>query len=170
MEDWLLFLGAGASVASPTRRPLFLALAAGVLRALGWRPGELEGQKAWIHSRYPPFSDPDLSAEVLFGALRRFGVPFTDQLAGVFADADPNAVHQVAASALAAGGCVWTTNVDTAIEAACHERGLEPPLAGRAADRAPELLRPLKQAAPGTLVKLHGSAAVPETMAFTDRD
>lgn len=170
MEDWLLFLGAGASVASPTRRPLFLALAAGVLRALGWRPGELEGQKAWIHSRYPPFSDPDLSAEVLFGALRRFGVQFTDQLAGVFADADPNAVHQVAASALAAGGCVWTTNVDTAIEAACHERGLQPPLAGRAADRAPELLRPLKQAAPGTLVKLHGSAAVPETMAFTDRE
>lgn len=35
MEKWLLFLGAGASVARPTRLPLFYPLADGVLRAMG---------------------------------------------------------------------------------------------------------------------------------------
>jgi hypothetical protein len=41
-------------------------------------------------------------------------------------------------------------------------------VAARAADRAANLLVPLIDAAPGTLVKLHGTAAIPGTMAFTD--
>lgn len=88
MDDWLLFLGAGASVAAPTSLPLFLQLAAGILRGMGWRPGEFEDEPVWIHSRYPPFAQPDLSAEVLFGALRHFGVRFTDQLAELFQDVE----------------------------------------------------------------------------------
>jgi hypothetical protein len=36
MDDWLLFLGAGASVGPPARLPAFPALAAGVLRGIGW--------------------------------------------------------------------------------------------------------------------------------------
>lgn len=170
MDDWLLFLGAGASVAAPTRLPLFLQLAAGILQGMGWRPGELEGEPVWIHPRYPPFAQPDLSAEVLFGALRRFGVRFTDQLAELFQDVEPNAVHQVAASVLATGGCVWTTNVDVAVEAACERQGVALRMAGRAADRAPELMQPLRSATAGTYVKLHGTAAAPATMAFTDRE
>jgi hypothetical protein len=170
MDDWLLFLGAGASVAAPTRLPLFLQLAAGILQGMGWQPGELEGEPVWIHSRYPPFSQPDLSAEVLFGALRRFGVRFTGQLAELFQDVDPNVVHHVAASVLATGGCVWTTNVDVAVEAACERQGVALGLAGRAADRAPELMQPLRSATAGTYVKLHGTAAAPATMAFTDRE
>jgi hypothetical protein len=36
MEDWLLFLGAGASVAAPACLPDFALLSEGVLGALGW--------------------------------------------------------------------------------------------------------------------------------------
>ena len=137
---------------------------------MGWERAAIDGQRIWIHARYPRISDPELSAEVLFGALRRFGVSFTEQLADVFDEATPGALHEVAASVLQAGGCVWTTNVDVAIEAACDQAGFAPPMSGRAADRAPDLMRPLVDAAPGTLIKLHGTAARPETMAFTDRE
>lgn len=168
--DWLMFLGAGASVAPPTCLPLFRPLAAGVLEAMGWQEAFIREKRAWIHSRYPSFGDPDVSAEVLFGALQRFGVSFAEQLTAVFTGASPGAVHQVAASVLQAGGCVWTTNVDMAVEAACEHAGFSPVLVGRASDRAPDLLRPLDEAGPGTLVKVHGTVQQPDTMAFTDRE
>ncbi|HEX8104884.1 MAG TPA: SIR2 family protein [Solirubrobacteraceae bacterium] len=170
MDDWLLFLGAGASVAPPTSLPLFPDLAAGVLGAMGWRATRTDAERVWIHDRYPAFKDPDLSAEVLFGALQRFGIQFAEELARLFRCSPPGAAHQVAAQVLRAGGCVWTTNVDLGVEHACAQLGIDPPLAGRASDRAPELLVPLRVAAPGTFVKLHGSAAVPISMAFTDRE
>jgi len=169
LRDWLLFLGAGASVARPTRLPLFYELSAGVLQGIGWtKPAATSATTVWTHSPYPPFADPDLSAEVLFGALRRFGAEFTAELADLFRDRPANAVHHLAAAVLAAEGCVWTTNVDVAVELACAERAITPPIATRAADRALHRLNPLRDATPGTLVKLHGTAAIPTTMAFTD--
>jgi hypothetical protein len=36
MDDWLLFLGAGASVAAPSSLPDFAKLSEGVLGGLGW--------------------------------------------------------------------------------------------------------------------------------------
>ncbi|HWC49888.1 MAG TPA: SIR2 family protein [Solirubrobacterales bacterium] len=76
----------------------------------------------------------------------------------------------MAAEVLARGGTVWTTNIDSAVEMACLGRGTEVKVAGRAADRAPRRLQPLRDAGPGCLVKFHGTSEALETLAFTDRE
>lgn len=168
ITDWLLFLGAGASVAPPTRMPLFKALATGVLRSTGWSPATQDGREIWIHPVFPPLGDLDVSAEVLFGGLRRFGFEFAEELARLFQSPAPNAVHVVASQVLAAGGCVWTTNVDEAIEEAHAASGRAPKVFGGGAERSGGVLQPIGAAGPGTLLKLHGTARAPASMALTD--
>lgn len=167
-----MFLGAGASVAGPTRLPVFDALAAAALRGLGWTPHEPHDGKGrlWTHPSYPPFRTPSLAPEVLFGTLRQFGIEFADQVATALTAGAPNAVHSVAAEVLAHGGAVWTTNIDGAVELASLKRGIEVKVAGRAADRAPRRLQPLRAAGPGWLVKFHGTGEALKTLAFTDRE
>ena len=111
-DTWLLVLGAGASMGPPAELPAFVPVRDAILRALGWfrvpggyeRPAPLGGQM------WPPLTshrllDRDAPAEVVFGALARFGVPFAQQLADVLSSADRyNAVHLVAARVLATGG------------------------------------------------------------------
>jgi hypothetical protein len=166
---WLLFLGAGASMAPPSQLPNFTELFAGVLRSIGWRP--LDGR--WCRPGYPSFAEPDIPAEVLFGTLRRFGVAFADAVAAALSDSEANAVHDVAARVLAHGGAVWTTNIDLGVEAACRE---PPRRAGRgvpcgSGQRAGTgVLAPLSSAGAGTLVKFHGTAEDPRTLAFTDAE
>jgi hypothetical protein len=166
---WLLFLGAGASMAPPSQLPNFTELFAGVLRSIGWQP--LDGR--WCRPDYPSFAEPDIPAEALFGTLRRFGVAFADTVAAALRDPEANAVHDIAARVLAHGGAVWTTNIDLGIEAACRE---PPRRAGRgvpcgSGQRAGTgVLAPLSCAGPGTLVKFHGTAEDPRTLAFTDAE
>lgn len=178
MDDWLLFLGAGASVAAPAGLPDFAKLSEGVLGGLGWAwhsspgpDGSTTGE--WQQAPYPPFSRVNLAAEVLFGTLHSFGAPFAGQVARVLGDAghQPNAAHYVAAEVLARGGLVWTPNVDLCIERAFAGRaGTSPHRAGRAGGRDGVPLDPLTMAGPGTLVKFHGTAEAPQTLAFTDRE
>ena len=171
MDDWLLFLGAGASVGAPSCLPAFPALSAGVLQGMGWQRVEAgDGATRWVHPQYPSFAAPAMAPEVLFGTLQSFQVEFAREVAEVLSGARPNAVHRVAAAVLQQDGCVWTPNVDQAVEAACADLGFTPPVAGRAAARATHLLQPLRSAGPGTLVKFHGSVAAPDTLAFTDRE
>jgi hypothetical protein len=169
-EDWVLFLGAGASVAGPTRLPTFDVLAAAVLRGLGWdEPGDGRDGR-WTHPSYPSFRPPSLAPEVLFGTLRIFDIEFADKVAAALTADEPNAVHCVAAEVLARGGTVWTTNIDSAVELACLRQEVTVKVAGRAADRAPRRLRPLAASGPGWLVKFHGTGEALETLAFTDRE
>lgn len=166
---WLLFLGAGASMAPPSRLPNFSELFAGILRSIGWQP--VDGR--WCRSGYPSFAEPEIPAEVLFGTLRRFGVAFADQVAAALGRSEANAVHDVAARVLACGGTVWTTNVDLGVEAASGE---PPRRAGRAVPSrsarriGPSVLPPLSSARPASLVKFHGTAEDPRTLAFTDAE
>jgi len=166
---WLLILGAGASMAPPSRLPSFAELFAGVLESIGWRP--LDGR--WCRPGYPSFAEPDIPAEVLFGTLRRFGVDFAGEVAAALRSIEPNAVHDVAARVLAHGGAVWTTNIDLGVEAASCE---QPRRAGRAVPArgghgaGAGVLPPLSSAGPGTLVKFHGTAEDPGTLAFTDAE
>jgi hypothetical protein len=179
MSGWVLFLGAGASVSAPTRLPAFPALAQGVLGGVGWQ----YRNGAWRKERFPAFGDPGraVSPEVLFGTLQGYGVDYAQAIAGVLRTDQPNAAHRVAAAVLESAGMVWTTNVDLAVEGACAGRGMGcPPRYGRQAQAPgsrrestekglPGLL-PLSQAAPGGLVKFHGTADYPETLAFADRE
>jgi hypothetical protein len=165
---WLLFLGAGASMAPPSRLPNFSELFAGILKGIGWRP--VDGR--WCRPGYPSFAEPEIPAEVLFGTLRRFGVAFADEVAAALGSATANAVHDVAARVLQCGGSVWTTNVDLGVEAACGEM---PQRAGRVVSsrrtrRVPGLFAPLSSAKPASLVKFHGTAEDPHTLAFTDAE
>lgn len=178
MDDWLLFLGAGASVAAPACLPDFALLSEGVLGALGWtwRPWPDPHHPelgTWEHKIYPSLQPTSLAAEVLFGTLHSFGVRFTGEVARVLGDAghEPNAAHHVAGRVLARGGLVWTPNVDLCVERAFADRsdaGL--PRAGRAGGRDGVPLLPLTMAGPGSLVKLHGTVEAPQTLAFTDRE
>ncbi len=171
--DWLMFLGAGASVPAPAMLPAFEALARGVLGAIGWeRVWDKNGTGWWRHASYPEFESDAVAAEVLFGTLHMFGVPFAGQVARVLSDParTPNVVHHVAAVVLANGGMVWTTNVDLMVERASAALYPAPARAGRAADKSGGLLAALREAGPGTLVKFHGTAEAPATLAFTDRE
>lgn len=171
-EDWLLFLGAGASVARPTRLPTFDVIAAAVLRGIGWKPYELEGDagRLWTHPFYPSFPSPGIAPEVLFGTLRLFDIEFVQEVADTLTANAPNAVHCIAAEVLRRGGTVWTTNIDNAVELGCAEQGIETRRAGRAAHRSAGLLEPLDAAGEGWLVKFHGSCERRATLAFTDRE
>jgi len=166
---WLLFLGAGASMAPPSRLPNFSELFAGVLRSIGWRP--VDGR--WCRPGYPSFAEPEIPAEVLFGTLRRFGVAFAGEVAAALSGVEANAVHDIAARVLACGGAVWTTNIDLGVEVACRE---PPRRAGRAVPSrsrqrdGTSVLLPLGSAGPATLVKFHGTAENPSTLAFTDAE
>ncbi len=170
VNDWLLFLGAGASVPPPSRIPAFQALSAGVLSAVGWTRTDSQSGWIWTHRLYPPFPSPAVAPEVLFGSLHSSGIAFASQIAKLLEGASPNAAHWVATAVLKAGGSVWTTNVDRGIEDACSAAGLEPTRVGRASQRAPALLQPLLTAKAGDLVKFHGTLEAPETLAFTDRE
>jgi hypothetical protein len=158
-----MFLGAGASAVSPTRLPTFPTLTNGVLQAIGWTP--TDDGSAWTHHGYGRFDTAGVAAEVLFGTLSRFHVNFADEVVRVLRGGDPNAVHATCATLLSSGGSVWTTNIDGYVDAAC---GTMPHRAGRAV--SPGLLDPLRAAVPGTLVKFHGTAEAPHTLAFTDRE
>ncbi len=176
MDDWLLFLGAGASVAAPACLPDFALLSEGVLGALGWTwQPSLDPQHpemgTWEHKVYPSFQPTSFATEVLFGTLHSFGLRFAGEVARVLGDGghEPNAAHHVAAGVLACGGLVWTPNVDLCVERAFADRtGANPPRAGRAGGREGMPLLPLTMAGPGTLVKFHGTVEVPQTLAFTD--
>jgi SIR2-like protein len=166
---WLLFLGAGASMAPPSQLPNFSELFAGVLRSIGWQP--IDGR--WCRPGYPSFAEPEIPAEVLFGTLRRFGVAFADAVAAALSGSEANAVHDIAARVLAQRGAVWTTNIDLGVEAACREppRRAGPGVpSARGQSAGTGALAPLSSAGAGTLVKFHGTAEDPRTLAFTDAE
>lgn len=119
--SWLMILGAGAPRPAPTRDA--------ILRELGWR----KSGDAYVHPEavggrmLPVLRSAQLTAraappKVVFGTLHRFGIPFAPQVEGALRGwrPRPNAVHGVAAAALARGWPVWTPNVDLQIERA-HE-------------------------------------------------
>jgi hypothetical protein len=143
VKDWLLFLGAGASRPAPSLKPPFAPLSAAILAEIGWTEitrtqAEIDAgvPRRWRYSRapyYPDIADLDGAPEVLFGTLAAFGVRFADEVCRVLSNADPNAVHEVAARVLDTGGCVWTPNIDDAVEAAAHAINLDPHRTGRAA-------------------------------------
>jgi hypothetical protein len=125
-EDWLLFLGAGASAVCPTHLPTFDALSTSILVGLGWEPIPTKSEKwrightKWRRRQRPDFpqitTNPEMPPEVVFGTLHRFGVPFAGSVEDIMLTRPPNAVHDVAAQILASGAPVWTPNVDIAIE------------------------------------------------------
>jgi SIR2-like domain len=111
-----------------------------------------------------------MAPEVLFGTLTMFGVRFAAEVCDVLGDAQPNAVHAVAAQILRRRGCVWTPNIDNAVERACASAGFEPHRAGRRPLRDRQNnLAPLADARAGTYVKFHGTVEAANTLAFTDR-
>jgi hypothetical protein len=135
-EDWLLFLGAGASAVCPTHLPTFDVLSNSILAGLGWAripsgAATSDGRTRWWRPLRPDFpqitTDSLMPPEVVFGTLHRFGVPFAASVEALMLDRPPNAVHDVAARVLAAGAPVWTPNVDTAVELSYQRRRREDP-------------------------------------------
>lgn len=110
--------------------------------------------------------------EVVFGTLHRFGVPFAPLVEELLTSPRPpsNAVHAVSAAALAAGGSVWTPNIDMAVEDAFAASESSRVGVDRLVAGDPRVARDggLGQGAPPAYVKFHGSADMPGTLAFTD--
>jgi hypothetical protein len=175
LTNWLLILGAGASVPPPTDLPTFADLSSAVLRGLNWKlvttPGEDHQpgkERWWEHKWYGRFAQPAMSPEVLFGALTTYRVDYAERIASQLSDRTPNALHDVAAQVLRSKGLVWTTNFDRGVEDAYGDGDLL--RLSRAAEKYPEVLRPLEAIAPGSLAKLHGTVDAVETLAFADEE
>src|SRR2546430_6481665 len=101
-EVRVLFFGAGASRAAPALRPLFKDIRAAIALRLGVPPDLL--------ARTAP--------EALLSRLQDAGVPSDEILGVALAGGQPNALHRIATDVLAAGGSVWTTNIEDLIERA----------------------------------------------------
>jgi hypothetical protein len=175
LANWLLVLGAGASVPPPTELPTFADLSSAVLRGLGWTQvtrsvgrQEAGGERWWEHKAYGRFAQPAMSPEVLFGALTTYRVDYAKRIADRLTGRPPNAVHAVAAQVLHAKGLVWTTNFDRGVEDAYGDLDLS--RLSRAADQYPDVLHPLEAAVPGSLAKLHGTVDAVTTLAFADEE
>lgn len=179
LDEWLLFLGAGASRPTPTNLPPFVPLSEAILNAIGWETRPNSGQETdhatverWrftCEPYYPDIAHFDMAPEVLFGTLRSFGVSFATEVCRVLGNAEPNAVHEVAAHVLQQGGCVWTPNIDDAVENACLKVDFHPHRSGRSLRDSTSPLDPLATTKAGTYVKFHGTVEAPDTLAFTDR-
>lgn len=175
--DLLLFLGAGASMPPPTLAPAFEPLTRLVLENLAWRRPDRDAPSRWSHDGFPEINPPwesGLPPEVVFRVLDGLRLDFATPVERLMASVVPNAAHHVAARLLAAGGCVWTPNIDTAIERAWSmlpgipdlHRSLGPLIDVPGEGYAE---RDFSSVVAGTLVKFHGSADVPGSLAFTDR-
>jgi len=180
MSDWMMFLGAGASMANPTNIPGFDRLRDEILNALGWDKHD----DIYVHPKpvggrdFPDLRSSRLSArfapaEVVFGTLHRFGVPFASQVERLLLEPRPdfNAVHAVAAAVLAGEGPVWTPNIDVAVEDAyqsASNSGIRRVVVGERDESGRRLEFRADQVADGVLFKVHGSADLPGSLAFTD--
>ena len=179
----MMFLGAGASMASPTNLPGFDSLRDAILTGLGWDP---TGDGTYIHPEpiggreFPHLHSSRLSArsapaEVVFGSLHRFGVPFAPQVERLVLDPRPhfNAVHAAAAAALGNGWPVWTPNIDMAVEDAHRALRCSDPqrvVVGERDGNGVRLDFSADAVADGVLLKLHGSADLTSSLAFIDLD
>jgi hypothetical protein len=178
-SDVLLFLGAGASAPYPSLAPTFDVLMNSVLENLGWKhQTDGRAKSHWQHTGYPDINPPwesGIPPEVVFRVLDQFHIGFSEPVETRMKLVKPNAVHQVAANLLAKNGIVWTTNIDTAIEKACSVSDDEE---SETVKRSLGLLmdvpgsefkeRDFSDATFGWLIKFHGSADVPGSLAFTD--
>jgi SIR2-like domain len=180
MSDWMMFLGAGSSMAAPTNIPAFDPLRDAILEALGWE----KKKDTYVHRKpiggrkFPDLRSSRLSVrsappEVVFGTLHRFGVPFASQVERLLLEPRPdfNAVHAVAAAVLAGKGPVWTPNIDVAVEDAYQSQshtGVRRVVVGERDESRRRLEFRADQVDDGVLFKVHGSADLPGSLAFTD--
>lgn len=102
-----LILGAGASLAAPSGRPLFAAIRSALTQPLDLSISDDQ----W--SRMAP--------EVLLSRLSAAGIDIDAELRAMLGGGEPNAVHWLAVEVLRHGGAVWTTNFDELIEVAADE-------------------------------------------------
>lgn len=133
-----LLLGAGASRAAPSNRPLFADVRGVLARAIGVPLDQAKLVR--------------MAPEVLLHHFRASGVPVDQMLKGILCGGEPNAIHYVAAQVLARGQAVWTTNFDDLVERAAD--AIETPYHVLSPSREKDVTCPCDL---GHLVKPHGS-------------
>lgn len=109
-----MVLGAGASLAAPAARPLFAWLRAALVDHLALPTGSAFDAQRFSY----------LAPEALLSRLAQRGIDIDAELLHLLAGGAPNAVHFVAAEALAAGNTIWTTNFDELVEQAAAARAI----------------------------------------------
>lgn len=163
-DDIVLFLGAGASLPRPAGGPLFAPLRDACAKRAGADPRGL-----YDRADVPPalLLLEHVIPEVFLKEFSDAGYELREPLIRAVAGSpgvDPNAVHRLAADAMAAGGRVWTTNWDTWIERAWNQQYEGRDLAVAVApDDDPS--RPAVR-----LFKLHGCASQPASLRFATPD
>jgi tetratricopeptide (TPR) repeat protein len=155
-DDVVLVLGAGASLPAPAGGPLFAEVRDACAERVGVRTADWprdDPRRALLDHVIP-----EVFLKLLADADYRFDAALAAAVAGT-PGTGPNAVHELAARVLAAGGTVWTTNWDRWIEDAYLARtGQALPAAVNGSGPPP--------AAPPVYGKLHGTAADPPTLMF----
>lgn len=146
--EFVLVYGAGASLASPSERPLF----AWVREALITR----------LDINIAPDRWNQLAPEAMLSRLASSGVDIDRELRHMLSGGEPNVLHVLAAEVLRQRGSVWTTNFDELIEEA-------------AATRAIGFHRTLPDDNPrcdcdlGHLVKVHGTLSAEHVLARSEQ-
>lgn len=178
-----MILGAGASIAAPTRIPAFESMRNAILKELGWTSTDDQSSTYEHHQpirgrTLPPLRSARLSTraappEVVFGTLHRFDIPFAPQVEDSLREwaCGYNAVHKAAAETLARGGPVWTSNVDLEIERAYAEVTGRLPrrlIVGERDAAGERLPIDVGVVDASTLLKFHGSVDARGSLAFTD--
>jgi len=111
----VMLIGSGASLASPANLALFGDIRQALLSEVEGTIKRLDLPSTRVLARLR-----SVAPEVAFHSLRAAGVDVPGALVAAFdaARPQPNAVHEVVAHHLAAGGLAWTTNYDTLVERA----------------------------------------------------
>lgn len=111
MSRLALVLGAGASWAAPSARPLFGDVQQQLFDGLGLT---VETDRRWL-----------MAPEALLSRLAARGVDIDAELRAMLEGGAPNALHFAAAQALSRGASVWTPNFDELIEKAAEHLGVD---------------------------------------------
>ena len=158
-----LFLGAGASLATPSSLPTFQNIKASWISKLAQLIAYLPDDRKDFLLPLIDQTPPEVMFQMIDEVDRANLLKALDVI--LYWDKKPNANHLIAAEVIKRGGVVWTTNFDTLIEEAFNISPIDCSQVAFNAFNPTPFLEPRIR-----LLKPHGTLAVPRSLIFRSND